>query len=559
MNAFLKLIFIGFMLLPKILFADCTINEFKSESAALQSTVLEQELQKLNDAYWKDGVSLISDEHYDQLKEHYRALKECVDSAPNAIQSVKMSQIEQPAFTAEASDLEHPIGHVGVKKIYSEEEALDWISKRDVVWLQPKIDGVAATLVYHHGQLVQAISRGDNQKGKNWLAPLARAAHIPHRIQTQEEWIILQGEIFWKVDNHIQAQEDSLHYRTKVATLLMQKNPNQADLNHLAFWPWEWANSSGAMTEKLKGLQQMGFHYGVVDSHRIQNKADLLKWRLHYYQQPQDYPTDGVVLKEEHRLPAAQWQTQAPYWQIAWKHPAKSQMAIVKHIRFQVGRTGKITPFLELDPVQLDRKTIKKINMHSLKTLAQKDIAIGDLISIKLRGDAIPLLDQVILRPNYRQQIAAPKKEWHEWTCFHYSARCEPQFMARLTHLLGKQGLKTPFSTAILKKVLPAHQGISLFNLLNLNPQTFPFKISAKAQQNWQDQQQIVQQKSAQDWLKGYGFYHAAFESVALSVAQLHQCDLTWLDSVKLSAKEQQKYRTFFRALNHCDAMIDQI
>lgn len=402
-NALSALIFSVFYV-----FADPNCPNWDQKQIIIEMQSLDNKLMQLNMDYWKNGISSVSDEVYDQLKEHYRFLNNCFPN--NNYSSLK--KIEQPILAQDKlnaqSVIRHPIIHIGVKKVYTQEDAITWFQQRKKIWLQPKIDGVAITLVYQNGKLISAISRGDNQVGKDWLPAILKAKNIPHQIESEQETVILQGEIFWKTERHIQAKDDSIHYRTQVATLLMQHQPDSKKLDYLYFWVWEWANGSTLMSERLAGLKKMGFYYGVQDSHCIENEEQLLKWRKYYYEMPQDYATDGVVLKEEKRLSAKDWQSKKPYWQIAWKHPAKKQITTIKSIDYSIGKTGKITPYLVIEPTKIDQKIVRKVSLHSVKTLEKADLAIGDLISIRLSGDAIPLLDEVILRNKDRIKPILP-------------------------------------------------------------------------------------------------------------------------------------------------------
>lgn len=527
------------------------------DKMTLELHLLDQKLMQLNSDYWEKGISSVSDEVYDQLKEHYRFLKNCF---PNDAYS-SLEKIEQPILTQDKlnhkQNVAHPIAHIGVKKIYTHTEALDWFKQRPKVWLQPKIDGVAITLVYQKGNLISAISRGDNKIGNNWLPAILQAKNIPNQIETEDELVILQGEIFWKVDQHKQAQDHSIHYRTQVATLLMQNNPNKKQLEHLYFWVWEWANGSVLMSERLTGLKKMGFHYGVVDSHWIENEEQLLKWRQYYYESPQDYATDGVVLKEEQRLAADQWLKQAPYWQIAWKHPAKTQITTIKNIDYSIGRTGKITPFLLIEPTQIDQKTFRKVSMHSLKTLEKADLALGDLISIRLRGDAIPLLDEVILRKVDRIHPILPKQsDFNALTCLSYSKDCDLQFSERLRYLIGKKGLNLKLSLEELKTLIRNHQIKTLYDLLSLSDSQLieSFNVNQVALQKWHTQVELLKQKDLKDWLQGYGLNDPILLSAPIQVNELHQCDSTWLNQLDLTAKKRTAYQHFFQALNQCES-----
>jgi len=149
-----------------------------------------------------------------------------------------------------------------------------------------------------------------------------------------------------------------------------------------------------------------------------------------------------VVLRQSQRPPAERWQARAPYWAIAWKYPFAQALAEVRKVNFKIGRTGRITPVLELLPVRLDDREIKRVSVSSLKRWQTLDIRPGDQVAISLAGLTIPRLDSVVLRTNERADINIPDAgDYHALSCWQPTPGCDSQFLARLTWLSGKQGL----------------------------------------------------------------------------------------------------------------------
>ena len=118
---------------------------------------LSAQIKRWDDAYWKQGVSEVNDEVYDQLNGRLTQWQRCFGT--------ELSGEKLPPLTG---SVKHPVAHTGVHKVASKEELKQWMRARQHLWMQPKVDGVAVTLVYRDGKLIQAISRGDGLKGEDW-------------------------------------------------------------------------------------------------------------------------------------------------------------------------------------------------------------------------------------------------------------------------------------------------------------------------------------------------------------------------------------------------------
>lgn len=147
------------------------------------------------------------------------------------------------------------------------------------------------------------------------------------------------------------------------------------------------------------------------------------------------------MLHQNQRAPANRWQASAPYWSAAWKYPATKALAQVKKVNFNIGRTGRITPILELDPVLLDDRQIRRVSLGSLKHWQELDIRPGDQVSISLAGQVIPRFEHVILRSHTRVEVEVPvASDFHPLSCWQLTPGCEEQLLARLTWLSSNQG-----------------------------------------------------------------------------------------------------------------------
>lgn len=255
----------------------------------------------------------------------------------------------------------------------------------------------------------------------------------------------LQGELYLRLKDHVQAKAGSANARGTVAGLLARKQLTGAQGNAIGLFVWGWPHGPEQQAERLAQLARLGFPDSQLYSIAIDTLEDAAHWREHWYRSALPFATDGVILRQGSRPPAERWQAKAPYWIAAWKYPYAQALAEVRDVRFRVGRTGRVTPVLHLLPVTLDDRRITQVSLGSLARWHTLDIRPGDQVAISLAGLTIPRLEQVVHRTVERQAIIAPAPDrYHAHSCWQASEGCDEQFIARLTWLGGKQGLALP-------------------------------------------------------------------------------------------------------------------
>lgn len=151
-----------------------------------ETSRLHQQIVAWKEAYWRQGASGVSDDVYDQLTLRLAQWRQCFPGATP----------EDDDLPPPTGDARHPVAHTGVRKLADEDSVARWMKNKSDLWIQPKVDGVAVTLVYRQGRLVQAISRGDGLRGEAWTA---RARQIPalEKVMTGElADSVLQGSCF---------------------------------------------------------------------------------------------------------------------------------------------------------------------------------------------------------------------------------------------------------------------------------------------------------------------------------------------------------------------------
>ncbi|UZE17615.1 NAD-dependent DNA ligase LigB [Pseudomonas sp. B21-054] len=447
-----------FILITPPVFAE-TCPDWPTERAQVEITALQRQIDSWDDSYHRLGRSLVADELYDQSRTQLGRWRRCFSlEAPG-----------DPLRTA-GGKIPHPVVHTGLDKLKDADAVEAWLQNRKDVWAQPKVDGVAVTLIYRAGHLQQAISRGDGMQGHDWTPNARKIGAIPQRLRQPLD-LVVQGELYWRLLTHVQASSGSLNARGTVAGLMARTNMTAQEAADIGLFVWDWPEGPATLPERMAALNELGFADTLLYNQPVQVLADAEHWRDHWYRTPLPFASDGIVLRQSRRPPADRWQARAPFWSVAWKYPYAQALAEVRKVRFKIGRTGRITPVLELEPVMLDDRRIRRVSVSSLKRWEEMDIRPGDQVAISLAGLTIPRLDSVVLRSIERQDLNAPKAaDYHFLSCWQPTPGCESQFLARLDWLSGKHGLALPHvGPGTWKKLLAAGRLDGLLDWLTLD------------------------------------------------------------------------------------------
>lgn len=405
-----------------------SIERARSEIGELQQTV-----NTWDEQYHGQGTSPVADEIYDQSRQRLKHLQQCFD----------LNNVDSPLASARGS-MAHPVAHTGVEKLADDQAVTRWMQGKQNVWIQPKVDGVAVSLVYRQGRLVRLLSRGDGIQGHDWSRHIPFLGGITQHL-AQPLDLNLQGELYWRLGDHVQSAAGGLNVRGTVAGLMARKQLSAEQGAGIGLFVWDWPEGPSTQAERLTKLTELGFPDSQRYSMPIATDADAAHWRQHWYRSPLPFATDGVILRQDSRPHAERWRVNAPYWIAAWKHPFAQALTEVREVHFRIGRTGKVTPVLQLQPITLDDRRITQVSLGSLARWHAQDIRPGDLVAISLAGLTIPRLEQVVHRSVLRQPVLPPASgQFHPLSCWQISPGCEQQFVARLAWLSGKQGLDMP-------------------------------------------------------------------------------------------------------------------
>ncbi|HBN4916440.1 TPA: NAD-dependent DNA ligase LigB [Escherichia coli] len=457
---------------------------------------LQQQIKQWDDDYWKEGKSEVEDGVYDQLSARLTQWQRCFG---NETRDVMMPPLNGAVM--------HPVAHTGVRKMADKNALSLWMRERSDLWVQPKVDGVAVTLVYRDGKLNKAISRGNGLKGEDWTQKVRLISAVPQTVSGPLANSTLQGEIFLQREGHIQQQMGGINARAKVAGLMMRQG-NSDTLNSLAVFVWAWPDGPHLMTDRLKDLATAGFTLTQTYTRAVKNADEVAHVRNEWWKAKLPFVTDGVVVRAAKEPESRHWLPGQAEWLVAWKYQPVAQVAEVKAIQFAVGKSGKISVVASLAPVMLDDKKVQWVNIGSVRRWQEWDIAPGDQILVSLAGQGIPRIDDVVWRGAERTKPTPPENRFNSLTCYFASDVCQEQFISRLVWLGSKQVLGLDgIGEAGWRALHQTHRFEHIFSWLLLTPeqlQNTPGIAKSKSAQLWH-QFNLARQQPFTRWVMAMG------------------------------------------------------
>ena len=457
---------------------------------------LQQQIKQWDDDYWKEGKSEVEDGVYDQLSARLTQWQRCFG---NETRDVMIPPLNGAVM--------HPVAHTGVRKMADKNALSLWMRERSDLWVQPKVDGVAVTLVYRDGKLNKAISRGNGLKGEDWTQKVRLISAVPQTVSGPLANSTLQGEIFLKRKGHIQQQMGGINARAKVAGLMMRQDDSDT-LNSLGVFVWAWPDGPQLMTDRLKELATAGFTLTQRYTRAVKNADEVARVRNEWWKAKLPFVTDGVVVRGAKEPESRHWLPGQAEWLVAWKYQPVAQVAEVKAIQFAVGKSGKISVVASLVPVMLDDKKVQRVNIGSVRRWQEWDIAPGDQILVSLAGQGIPRIDDVVWRGAERTKPTPPENRFNSLTCYFASDVCQEQFISRLVWLGSKQVLGLDgIGEAGWRALHQTHRFEHIFSWLLLTPeqlQNTPGIAKSKSAQLWH-QFNLARQQPFTRWVMAMG------------------------------------------------------
>jgi DNA ligase (NAD+) len=389
------------------------------KSAHQRARELHQQLHEHNYRYYTQDDPLISDAEYDQL---LRELQTLETKYPELISADSPTRRVGAAPLKEFGEVRHEMRMLSLDNSFTDEELADFDRRvrerlgEDVVEYaaEPKLDGLAVSLLYQDGQLLRAATRGDGETGENVTENVRTMASVPLKLVGKgiPEMLEVRGEVYlshagFETLNQLAAAEGQKPFvnpRNAAAGSLRQLDSSitaRRPLEMFCYGVGKVAGGALANThvEILAQLQQ--WHLRVYDDVQLVRGVEgCIAYYQRYQQQRQQLPfeIDGVVFKVNRldQQDVLGFVSRAPRWAIARKFPAEERESTVLGIDIQVGRTGALTPVARLQPVFVGGVTVTNATLHNADEIRRKDVRSGDRVIVRRAGDVIPEVVRVL-------------------------------------------------------------------------------------------------------------------------------------------------------------------
>ena len=397
---------------------------------------LQTELARLEHAYYVLDQPLVPDAEYDRL---YREFLDLEQKHPDWISADSLSQRVGGTPLKVFNEVKHAVPMLSLNNAFEESELINFDRRcRDGLGLESvnyacelKFDGLAISLRYEHGVLVQAATRGDGASGEDVTVNIRTIRAIPLRLTGKKipDVLEVRGEVFM--------HRDDFEKMNKYAATLGEKefaNPRNAAAGSLrqldskitakrplsffayglgAFEPINWLPKTHS--QLLDHYVELGLP--VCQERRVVSSVEGLN---QFYQEigrkrnQLPYEIDGIVYKVNSfsQQNTLGFVSRAPRFAIAHKYPAQEEITTVLGIDVQVGRTGAITPVARLSPVLVGGVTVTNATLHNEDEVRRKDVRVGDTVVVRRAGDVIPEVVSVVLdrRPQHTQPFEIPSR-----------------------------------------------------------------------------------------------------------------------------------------------------
>lgn len=386
---------------------------------------IDELIKILNEAsrnYYELDNPTITDQEYD---DYYHELEQLEKKYPEFIRDDSPTKRVGGKVIKEFSKVTHEIPMMSLGDIFSEDEIIEFDERVKKVIPNPhyvcelKIDGLSVSLLYKDGKLVRGATRGNGVVGEDITHNVETIKSIPLTIPYHDD-IEVRGEIYMPKKSFIKLNEERsslgqslfANPRNAAAGSVRQLDSSIAAKRNLSTFIYHLPNfkQHGIYYhhETLKFMKDLGFtvNPNIIVASNIQEVIDFVKkWTVERDSLP--YEIDGIVIKVDNLLDQQKlgFTARTPKWAIAYKFPAKEVLTKLQNIEFCVGRTGKITPRADLDPVHLAGSVIRSVTLHNEDYIKEKSIMIHDTIAIHKAGDVIPEVVRVIKERRTGEEI----------------------------------------------------------------------------------------------------------------------------------------------------------
>ncbi|WP_456406344.1 NAD-dependent DNA ligase LigA [Thiolapillus sp.] len=375
----------------------------------------------------------IPDSEYDRLM---RELQKLEAAHPELVTPDSPTQRVGAQPLEEFSEVRHAVPMLSLGNAFSDEEMAEFdqrvrklLGQESIEYAaEPKLDGLAISLRYEKGLLVQGATRGDGYRGENVTSNVRTIGAIPLRL-LGDDWpqvLEVRGEIFMPKKGFEALNERArkkgektfANPRNAAAGSLRQLDPKITATRPLSFYAYGWGELSigklaDSYSDSMVVLKKLGLPVSP-ELKVVQGISGCLAYFAAMAKKRDSlaYEIDGVVFKvndleQQERLG---YVSRAPRWAIARKFPAQEALTVVKDVEFQVGRTGAVTPVARLEPVEVGGVVVRNATLHNMDEVRKKDVRIGDTVYVRRAGDVIPEIVRVLpeRRPKNAREVQLP-------------------------------------------------------------------------------------------------------------------------------------------------------
>ena len=436
---------------------------------------LAEQIEYHNNLYYNNDSPEISDAEYDNLRIKNMELEK---QFPNLVLPNSPSKKVGAELNSSFKKVQHFVPMLSLGNTFTKQDVENYINKTkrflqidsnsNLEFLaEPKIDGLSATLIYKNGKLELGATRGDGKQGENITENIKSIKEIPHYLVGKyPKEIEIRGEIYMSNSefeklNSIRVSKSLPVFanpRNAAAGSVRQLDSQITASRKLGFFAYNWGlaseNIGGTLVEVRELIKSLGFNL----NHPVELCSNLDQMvgfynKIYENRSNLDFDIDGIVYKLNdisyyERLGSTD---HSPRYAISHKFPAELGITKLKDVKFQVGRTGAITPVAELVPVTIGGVRIKRASLHNKDEIKRLGLVIGDTVSLKRAGDVIP---QIVnynpkLRPIKYKNIIFPENcpscntplKYEEddtiIRCFNHS-NCKEQIIGQLIHFVSR-------------------------------------------------------------------------------------------------------------------------
>ncbi len=412
---------------------------------------LVEEVRKHDALYYVEAKPLISDYEYDRLVQSIeKAEKEHPDWILPDSPTQKVSSDIQTGFR----QVEHTKPMLSLMNTYSEEELIDFIKRVEkglgsgdfAFTTELKIDGIAVSIRYEKGRLVQAVTRGDGKKGDDVTENVKTIRNLPHKLTGEgvPDVLELRGEIYLPLEvfQELNAAKEEAgedvyaNPRNAAAGSLKLLDPKETATRKLSILIYDVVDGKiKRQSEIVDYLKPFGLPvFSSEQFHLCKGVSEILHFAKGIEENRRMFPfdIDGIVVKLDEILKRDEmgYTGKSPRWAVAYKFAPEQATTKIEGITVQVGRTGVLTPVAELRPVKLAGSTIARATLHNQDEIDRKDIRVGDMVIIEKGGDVIPKVVGV--------DLSKRSQELHKW---HMPKTC-PSCSSAVVHLEGEVAVR---------------------------------------------------------------------------------------------------------------------